>query len=168
MDFDCNTCKKTYDRSRPVAAEFDKYLSFFLEDIPEEQCSKGGRPSYRAGVKYEESTTKGLQVKANYYMAYHTILKTSKDYYEAMRAARKVAANITETINIRTKALGLNSTVEVFPYRYVGFCFVLLLGLKFGDPVNEIESLNCMMRRCVLKLRMFLKKKGNSKKSGFV
>lgn len=38
-------------------------------------------------------------------MAYHNILKTSEDYYESMRAARKISDNLTSTVG-----------VEVFPY----------------------------------------------------
>lgn len=49
-------------------------------------------------------------------MAYHTILKTSADYYESMRAARTVSANITNMIDDYLKSIGDNSTVEVFPY----------------------------------------------------
>lgn len=49
-------------------------------------------------------------------MAYHTILKTSADYYESMRAARAVSANITNMINDYLKSIDDNSTVEVFPY----------------------------------------------------
>lgn len=52
-------------------------------------------------------------------MAYHTILKTSKDYYESMRAARLISQNITDTINEYVKSNGLNTTeesIEVFPY----------------------------------------------------
>lgn len=47
-------------------------------------------------------------------MAYHSILKSSADYYEAMRAARDVAANLTTMLNNNTH--GGNNTVEVFPY----------------------------------------------------
>lgn len=45
-------------------------------------------------------------------MAYHTILKTSQDYYESMRSARKISANITMTVNSKIPG----SNVEVFPY----------------------------------------------------
>lgn len=56
-------------------------------------------------------------VAANKYMAYHNILKTSRDYYEALRSARKISQNITVAINERLQRLNINSTVEVFPYR---------------------------------------------------
>lgn len=113
--------------NRPQPGDFDRYLPFFLKDNPDAECAKAGHPSYGPGVKYVEKQKNELKVRANYFMAYHTILKTSKDYYEAMRAARKIAANITDTINIRTKELGLNSTTQVFPYRYVIWFFNLLI-----------------------------------------
>ena len=40
-------------------------------------------------------------------MSYHTILKTSQDFTNALKSARKIAKNITDTIG-----------VDVFPYRY--------------------------------------------------
>lgn len=60
------------------------------------------------------------KVSANYYMAYHTILKNSEDYYSALRSAREIAANITTSINSRLfTEVKSNATVEVFPYRYL-------------------------------------------------
>lgn len=47
-------------------------------------------------------------------MSYHRVLKTSRDYYESMRAARQVANNITEAINSRLNPG--EKSVEVFPY----------------------------------------------------
>lgn len=50
-------------------------------------------------------------------MAYHTILKTSQDYYESMRAARVVSANLTNMINNKLKEQGhAENSIEVFPY----------------------------------------------------
>jgi Niemann-Pick C1 protein len=56
-------------------------------------------------------------IEASYYMAYHTILKTSSDFYGAIREARRVADNITETINSQLTRFGHNATAHVFPYR---------------------------------------------------
>jgi Niemann-Pick C1 protein len=49
----------------------------------------------------------------SYFMGYHTTLKTSKDYYEALRAARRVSDYITSMLRKNTKTFA----VEVFPYR---------------------------------------------------
>ena len=44
---------------------------------------------------------------ASYFMSYHTILKTSNDYTNALRYARELSANMSKELNH-----------EVFPYRY--------------------------------------------------
>ncbi|KAJ8965133.1 hypothetical protein NQ314_004358 [Rhamnusium bicolor] len=94
------------DNHRPVKEDFERYVSFFLRDNPDPSCAKAGHAAYGQGVNYKTNTTTQLSnVGASYFMAYHTILKTSADYYESMRAARNVAANITKTIG-----------VDVFPY----------------------------------------------------
>ena len=48
---------------------------------------------------------------ANYFMTYHTILKTSKDFYSALIEARVLSDSISETLS---NASG--TSVEVFPY----------------------------------------------------
>lgn len=47
---------------------------------------------------------------------YHSVLKTSHDYYSALRAARSISADISETLNRNLQAGGKNVTVNVFPY----------------------------------------------------
>lgn len=49
----------------------------------------------------------------SYFMAYHTTLKVSKDYFEALRVARHLSANITDMLSEKLNS----SSVEVFPYR---------------------------------------------------
>lgn len=44
-------------------------------------------------------------------------MKTSEDYYSALRSAREIAANITIAANAKMAEIGMNKTVEVFPYR---------------------------------------------------
>jgi len=46
-------------------------------------------------------------------MTFHTVLKTSKDYYESMRSARSIANNMTKAIRRKIP----NTTTVVFPYR---------------------------------------------------
>lgn len=51
-------------------------------------------------------------------MAYHTILKSSRDYYGALREARVISDNITQMIHDNLEPLGKNTSgIEVFPYR---------------------------------------------------
>ncbi|XP_057666723.1 NPC intracellular cholesterol transporter 1-like isoform X1 [Diorhabda carinulata] len=104
---DCESCNIKFagKEHRPIPEEFDRYISFFLRDNPDTDCPKGGHAAYGQGVNYTTNSNKLSTVEASYFMTYHTILKTSEDYYESMRAARKIAANLTKTVG-----------VEVFPY----------------------------------------------------
>ncbi|XP_012239099.1 NPC intracellular cholesterol transporter 1 isoform X3 [Bombus impatiens] len=114
----CSSCNITTNNiGRPIPTDFERYVSFFLQDNPDEMCAKAGHAAYGHGVNYVTELETGLsKVGASYFMTYHTILKTSADYYESMRAARAISANITETINNYLKSIGDSSTVEVFPY----------------------------------------------------
>ncbi|XP_035782001.1 NPC intracellular cholesterol transporter 1-like isoform X2 [Anopheles albimanus] len=108
---------------RPNATSFRRYVSFFLADNPDAECAKAGHPAYGSGVKLRSDPNfpQYNDVGASYFMAYHTILKSSSDYYEALRSARKIAANITSTIhaNLRLQ-MSRNEAdiqqIEVFPY----------------------------------------------------
>ena len=53
---------------------------------------------------------KNLTVGANYFMAYHTVMKTSEDFYSALREARVIADDISLSISTE------GHQVEVFPY----------------------------------------------------
>ncbi|XP_050076475.1 NPC intracellular cholesterol transporter 1 isoform X2 [Anopheles maculipalpis] len=119
----CGMCNITLTpQKRPVEDSFRQYVSFFLEDNPDEACAKAGHAAYGSGVKYRPDTLSPLynDVGASYFMAYHTILKSSSDYYEALRSARKISANITSTIQANLRLQGRSEAdiqqIEVFPY----------------------------------------------------
>ncbi len=58
------------------------------------------------------STTPQYQVKASAFFTFHSVLKTSADFAESMRWARRLSANLTEMLN-----QGLEKEeVKVFPY----------------------------------------------------
>ncbi|XP_049532934.1 NPC intracellular cholesterol transporter 1 isoform X2 [Anopheles darlingi] len=108
---------------RPNATSFRRYVSFFLADNPDEACAKAGHAAYGSGVKYrpDPNLPQYNDVGASYFMAYHTILKTSSDYYEALRSARKISANITSTIHASLRLQMSRDEadiqqIEVFPY----------------------------------------------------
>lgn len=92
-------------------------MSFFLQDNPDPSCAKGGRAAYGQGVRYvTDPRTKLSNVSSSSFLAYHTILKTSYDYYESMRQARIISANLTSMLNTNLKSWGYETEVEVFPY----------------------------------------------------
>ncbi|XP_076647922.1 Niemann-Pick type C-1a isoform X2 [Halictus rubicundus] len=113
----CASCNISMVNGRPATTEFEKYVSYFLQDNPDDTCAKAGHAAYGHGVNYATDPKTGLsQVGASYFMAYHTILKSSADYYESMRAARAVSANITDMINSNLMKNNETGGVEVFPY----------------------------------------------------
>lgn len=105
---------------RPDAFEFERYLPFFLQDNPDEECAKGGHAAYSNAVKAISKQTNHTDVKASYFMTYHTILKTSADYYEALRSARTISRNITQMIQANLRLSGVAEDeidqISVFPY----------------------------------------------------
>ncbi|XP_065167705.1 NPC intracellular cholesterol transporter 1 homolog 1b-like [Atheta coriaria] len=87
---------------------FYKHLPYFLNDNPDTNCGKGGHPAYGDALNVHVNETGHVTIEASYLMSYHSVLKGSKDYYEALKFARKIADNLTETINMEG--------VEIFPY----------------------------------------------------
>ena len=73
-----------------------KQLSWFLSDVPGTACPKAGKAAYSEAVRTSSNMS---AVTANNFFAFHTVLKTSEDYYEAMRWARRLSDNISMTIN---------------------------------------------------------------------
>jgi Niemann-Pick C1 protein len=109
------------EQGRPGPDTFNKYISYFLEDNPDSSCAKAGHAAYGSGVKLNYDTaTNATSIGATYFMAYHTVLKSSADYYEALRSARKISANITRTIQAKLRLQGRTEAdiqqIQVFPY----------------------------------------------------
>ncbi|XP_031351327.1 NPC intracellular cholesterol transporter 1 isoform X1 [Photinus pyralis] len=138
----CEACNITIgDRPpRPNSTNFEHYISFFLQDNPDADCMKAGHAAYGQGVNYvTDPKTQLSTVGASYFMAYHTILKTSKDYYESMRSARAIAQTISDTINakIKTKGLNVSEPIEVFPYS-VFYVFYEQYLTMWGDTIKSL------------------------------
>lgn len=124
---DCKECEINFSepaKLRPTPEDFSKYVSFFLLDNPDDTCPKGGHAAYSYGVNISPipKSKHSANVGSSYFMTYHTILKTSFDYYQSMRRARFVAQNITNTLqrNLKQQYPELTneqiSQIEVFPY----------------------------------------------------
>ncbi|XP_011865983.1 PREDICTED: Niemann-Pick C1 protein-like [Vollenhovia emeryi] len=111
----CKPCKIIIDQnsSRPDETSFRKYIPYFVSDVPDEKCAKAGRASYFDAINYYYDEFGLTDVNDSYFMGYHTPLKKSADWYEALRAARIISENITNMIN---DAKVSNQTVQVFPY----------------------------------------------------
>ncbi|KFO33059.1 NPC1-like intracellular cholesterol transporter 1 [Fukomys damarensis] len=94
---------------RPTVEEFHKYLPWFLTDLPNINCPKGGMAAYSTSVNLSADG----QVIASQFMAYHKPLKNSQDFTEALQATRLLANNITAELR---KVPGTDPSFEVFPY----------------------------------------------------
>ncbi|XP_032670245.1 NPC intracellular cholesterol transporter 1 homolog 1b-like isoform X2 [Odontomachus brunneus] len=109
----CENCKIPTNKSRPTEWGFRKYIPYFLTDIPDEDCAKAGRASYLDAVNYYYDKFGMTDVGDTYFMGYHTPLKKSHEWYEALQASRIIADNITNMIN---DAKLSDRKVKLFPY----------------------------------------------------
>ncbi|KAB7499589.1 Niemann-Pick C1 protein, partial [Armadillidium nasatum] len=95
-----------------------EYLPDFLSDNPHgTKCPEGGHPSYGSAVVIKNSscnylTNSNTCVGPNYFMAYHGVLKDSKDYTNALDEAYK----LTDYMNSYIRNNSLTPHVEIFPY----------------------------------------------------
>ncbi|XP_059468313.1 NPC intracellular cholesterol transporter 1 isoform X2 [Neocloeon triangulifer] len=111
---DCSPCNIPLmdQTNRPEPPSFSFYLPFFLQDNPSIDCAKGGHAAYGQAINYEVDNNGEAIVGASYFMAYHSVLKTSEDYYSALREARKISDNLTAMVRDKTG----NSEIQIFPY----------------------------------------------------
>ena len=117
---DCLRCPIEFEQNqRPTADSFKKYIEFFLIDNPGVKCPKGGHPSYHDGVQIVNHG----DVKSSYFMAFHSVLRTSSDFINAMKNANEIAKNISRTILMNQSHSYHDSNrledYPVFPYRYL-------------------------------------------------
>ncbi|XP_044253215.1 NPC intracellular cholesterol transporter 1 homolog 1b-like [Tribolium madens] len=87
---------------------FTQYVSFFLMDNPDGNCAKGGHASYASGINFVLNQEGKATIESSNVMSYHSILKGSKDYINALKYARYIGDNLTKTLDI--------PNVEIFPY----------------------------------------------------
>lgn len=85
-----------------------------FERIKSNQCVNyaflyRGHAAYSSAVDLIHNNS---AVGATYFMTFHTVLKTSADFIDAMKKAQAIAANITRTMGTQEKSY------HVFPYRY--------------------------------------------------
>ncbi|XP_042881418.1 NPC intracellular cholesterol transporter 1-like [Penaeus japonicus] len=110
------TCMQPDDfvNGRPHPYLFMRHLEDYLSDNPHGVlCASAGHPAYGDAVKLLEDSSGESYVGANYFMAYHSILKTSVDFTNAMDYAYQLSASITEYLQSNSQ---FSPNVEVFPY----------------------------------------------------
>jgi len=97
----CRSCNVSYTDDRPDSKMFYDHLMHFLSDNPNSKCTKGGKAAY--GNSLDFHTTKGIS--ATTFMAYHSPLKSQKDFIRAMENSRYLARNISCTLNSELERL---------------------------------------------------------------
>ncbi|XP_063779664.1 NPC intracellular cholesterol transporter 1 [Pseudophryne corroboree] len=102
VDPSCERCRPytPAGKRKPVGEEFMKFLPMFLTDNPNPQCGKGGHAAYSSAVDLIDNNT---EVGASYFMTYHTVLHNSSDFIDALRKARMIAENITDSMDVHSK-----------------------------------------------------------------
>ncbi|KFM58254.1 Niemann-Pick C1 protein, partial [Stegodyphus mimosarum] len=105
----CKPCKATNDSNyRPYPETFNNFLLDFLNENPSADCPVAGHAGFANALEIKDGN-----VGATHYMTYHTILKTSDDFTNALRWARKIGKNITQTLHLFNVS---DREAEVFPY----------------------------------------------------
>ncbi|KAI7810103.1 putative Niemann-Pick C1 protein, partial [Triplophysa rosa] len=109
VDKTCVHCRPmtSSGKQRPNGTDFMRFLPMFLSDNPNIKCGKGGHAAYSTAV---DLTNNNTDVGATYFMTYHSILKTSADFIDAMKMARELTDNITHAVGPQDKSY------RVFPY----------------------------------------------------
>ncbi|CAG5896580.1 unnamed protein product [Menidia menidia] len=126
VDPSCVACRPLTPsgKQRPTGEEFMQFLPMFLSDNPNAKCGKGGHAAYASAVDlYPNSTGVG----ATYFMTYHTILKESPDFIDALKMARLLAANISQSTGHRVFAY---SVFYVFYEQYLTIAHDTALNLS--------------------------------------
>lgn len=126
----CSSCGINVVDSKMSPQDFRKYIPFFLQDIPTETCPKAGHAAYSTAVVLGTVKNK-TEVVASYYMSYHTVLKTSHDYVNALKQAQYLSANISKTLDNEYLVFPY-SVFYVFYEQYLNTWHQVLLNLGLG------------------------------------
>merc|ERR1712241_833198 len=111
---ECQPCSSSKKNGvRPSREEFGQTIGWFLKANPGDSCPSAGHAAYGESVKL--TRTEGMTtVGSSNMMAFHTILKTSRDYYMALARARELTDSVMEFINNGTE--DPSKHVNIFPY----------------------------------------------------
>ncbi|MEQ2315140.1 NPC intracellular cholesterol transporter 1 [Ameca splendens] len=121
----CVSCRPMTQsgKQRPEGEEFMRFLPMFLSDNPNPKCGKGGHAAYATAV---ERYPNNSGVGATYFMTYHTIVKESPDFIDALKMARILAENISQSMDHKVFAY---SVFYVFYEQYLTIAYDTALNL---------------------------------------
>lgn len=122
-DYDqCTACSITFqsDTNRPIRDDFYKYFKFYISDNPGIKCAKGGHAAYGEAIEMLNGTDGSYSIGATFFMGYHKVGVTSKDFIDSLKNSLDISANITQSMRdkMRTKTNDTNliDSIEVVPY----------------------------------------------------
>eukprot|EP00095_Tigriopus_kingsejongensis_P012689 maker-scaffold22_size673200-snap-gene-4.23 protein:Tk12689 transcript:maker-scaffold22_size673200-snap-gene-4.23-mRNA-1 annotation:"niemann-pick c1 protein isoform x3" len=104
----CTPCITKGDRPEPSL--FGTLVPRFLAQNPDESCPKAGKAAYRHALHLSPGEGESVQVEASSFFAFHSVLRDSNDFTEALRWSRRLADNLTSMLNSG------DQHVRVFPY----------------------------------------------------
>ncbi|XP_032421696.1 NPC intracellular cholesterol transporter 1 [Xiphophorus hellerii] len=121
----CVSCRPMTQsgKQRPEGEDFMRFLPMFLSDNPNPKCGKGGHAAYATAVDLYPNN---MGVGATYFMTYHTILKESPDFIDALKMARILANNISQSMDHKVFAY---SVFYVFYEQYLTIAYDTALNL---------------------------------------
>lgn len=147
----CHSClNKSEAGVRPTSNTFNKFLPWYLKDNPNTICSKGGHAAYGNAVKlnqqFESRQQDALFVNASYFMTYHTVSTTAKEFTDSMKYARELASKISKNIGHEVFAYSIfyvfyeqYLTIAYDTWKDLVICLAgifvvtfVLMGLNFG------------------------------------
>ncbi|XP_031475621.1 uncharacterized protein LOC116247583 isoform X2 [Nymphaea colorata] len=136
---DCTTCflNSELARGRPSTAQFKERLPWFLNALPSSDCAKGGRGAYSNSVDLE-GYENGI-IHASEFRTYHTPLNKQVDYVNSMRAAKKFASVVSDSLKI-----------EVFPYSVFYIFFEQYLNIWKTALINICIALGTVFIVCLV------------------
>nr|XP_057922980.1 NPC intracellular cholesterol transporter 1 [Doryrhamphus excisus] len=119
VDASCVHCRPMTQsgKQRPVGDDFMHFLPMFLSDNPNIKCGKGGHAVYATAVDIYPNNS---EIRASYFMTFHTTLKESSDYIEALKMARILANNISQSMDHKVFAY---SVFYVFYEQYLTIAY---------------------------------------------
>ena len=141
----CTPCPVNYvqNTNRPTDADFYKYMKFYLKDNPNIHCAKGGHAAYGEALQLKYNGNEITQVESSFFMAFHTVGVTSKDFIQSLTNADKISKNITSMMRDKIKSIQ-NLTdaqvqdIEVFPYS-VFYVFYEQYLTVWRDTVTQLS-----------------------------
>ncbi|XP_059098084.1 NPC intracellular cholesterol transporter 1-like [Tigriopus californicus] len=93
----CEPCVSQGDR--PSSDLFGLLVTRFLAQNPDANCPKAGKAAYRHALNLRALPNESVEVDASSFFAFHTVLRDSNDFTEALRWSRRLADNLTSMLN---------------------------------------------------------------------